>query len=140
MSNETIPFRGFYPLNCQNTKQKSQPNRNTLLFVLILFNCTEYTMSEIEALEREIVALRRQLEEKENALNELRSKEIRQVQQKLTKEEIGRYARQIILPEIGVKGQLALKNASVLVVGAGGLGILHFQFLILSQDSNQCIS
>jgi molybdopterin/thiamine biosynthesis adenylyltransferase/rhodanese-related sulfurtransferase len=33
-----------------------------------------------------------------------------------------RYDRQIILPEIGIEGQRKLNNASVLVVGAGGLG------------------
>ena len=33
-----------------------------------------------------------------------------------------RYARQLIMPEIGAEGQKKLKNASVLVVGAGGLG------------------
>jgi len=37
-------------------------------------------------------------------------------------EELERYARQITLPDIGGAGQLALKNAKVLVVGAGGLG------------------
>jgi adenylyltransferase/sulfurtransferase len=40
----------------------------------------------------------------------------------LTKAEIKRYNRHIILSEIGVKGQLKLKTAKVLVVGAGGLG------------------
>jgi molybdopterin/thiamine biosynthesis adenylyltransferase/rhodanese-related sulfurtransferase len=40
----------------------------------------------------------------------------------LTKEEITRYARQIVLPEVGVDGQRKLKSASVLIVGAGGLG------------------
>lgn len=40
----------------------------------------------------------------------------------LTNREIARYSRQIILPGVGVKGQKSLKNASVLVVGAGGLG------------------
>ncbi len=41
---------------------------------------------------------------------------------KLSKEEIERYARHIILPEIGGAGQQKLKMARVLVVGAGGLG------------------
>eukprot|EP00049_Salpingoeca_infusionum_P000638 m.41356 g.41356 ORF g.41356 m.41356 type:complete len:493 (-) comp10546_c0_seq1:226-1704(-) len=40
----------------------------------------------------------------------------------LSKAEIARYGRQMILPSLGFKGQLALANASVLVVGAGGLG------------------
>lgn len=33
-----------------------------------------------------------------------------------------RYARQVMLPEIGISGQQALAQASVLIVGAGGLG------------------
>lgn len=37
-------------------------------------------------------------------------------------EELKRYGRQLILPEIGLDGQKKLKDASVLVVGAGGLG------------------
>jgi adenylyltransferase/sulfurtransferase len=40
----------------------------------------------------------------------------------LTPDDRSRYARQLILPEIGEAGQAALKNAAVLVVGAGGLG------------------
>ena len=41
---------------------------------------------------------------------------------KLTNSDIMRYSRQLILPEIGVQGQLKLINTSVLIVGAGGLG------------------
>jgi adenylyltransferase/sulfurtransferase len=40
----------------------------------------------------------------------------------LTNDEIGRYSRHLILPEIGVLGQRKLKNAKVLLVGTGGLG------------------
>src|SRR5580700_11181398 len=40
----------------------------------------------------------------------------------LSKDEILRYSRHLIMPEVGMEGQLKLKNASVLLVGAGGLG------------------
>ncbi|HPZ96278.1 MAG TPA: ThiF family adenylyltransferase [Mycobacterium sp.] len=40
----------------------------------------------------------------------------------LTTAELARYGRQVILPELGDIGQRRLKNARVLVVGAGGLG------------------
>jgi molybdopterin/thiamine biosynthesis adenylyltransferase len=40
----------------------------------------------------------------------------------LTKDEVARYARHLVLPEIGGPGQQKLKRARVLVVGAGGLG------------------
>lgn len=40
----------------------------------------------------------------------------------LSKEEILRYSRHLILPEVGMEGQVKLKNAKVLMVGTGGLG------------------
>ena len=40
----------------------------------------------------------------------------------LSKDEILRYSRHLIMPEVGMEGQLKLKNASVLLVGTGGLG------------------
>src|SRR3989440_8075590 len=40
----------------------------------------------------------------------------------LTKEEVARYSRHLIIPDVGMEGQKRLKNAKVLVVGAGGLG------------------
>ncbi|THD76360.1 molybdopterin-synthase adenylyltransferase MoeB [Thalassobius vesicularis] len=42
--------------------------------------------------------------------------------QTFTETELNRYARHIVLREIGGKGQKRLKNARVLVIGAGGLG------------------
>ena len=41
---------------------------------------------------------------------------------KLTNEEISRYSRHLILPEVGLEGQQKLKAAKVLCVGTGGLG------------------
>jgi len=40
----------------------------------------------------------------------------------LTKAEVERYSRHLIIPDVGMTGQKRLKNAKVLVVGAGGLG------------------
>src|ERR1700749_3616199 len=41
---------------------------------------------------------------------------------KLSNEEISRYSRHLILPEVGMEGQQKLKAAKVLCVGTGGLG------------------
>ncbi|MGA7793045.1 MAG: molybdopterin-synthase adenylyltransferase MoeB [Candidatus Acidiferrales bacterium] len=41
---------------------------------------------------------------------------------KLSKDEIQRYSRHLIMPEVGMEGQLKLKRARVLTIGTGGLG------------------
>ena len=40
----------------------------------------------------------------------------------LSKEEVLRYSRHLIMPEVGMEGQLKLKQAKVLCIGTGGLG------------------
>ncbi len=40
----------------------------------------------------------------------------------LSNEELARYSRHILLPEVGIEGQLKLKQAKVVMIGAGGLG------------------
>lgn len=40
----------------------------------------------------------------------------------LTVDEVRRYSRHLIIPDVGMTGQKRLKNAKVLVIGAGGLG------------------
>jgi molybdopterin/thiamine biosynthesis adenylyltransferase/rhodanese-related sulfurtransferase len=47
----------------------------------------------------------------------------------LSHEEISRYSRHLVLSDVGVRGQKALKNASVLVIGAGGLGAPCLMYL-----------
>src|ERR1700760_4424582 len=47
----------------------------------------------------------------------------------LTADELERYARHIVLREVGGPGQQALKEASVLVIGAGGLGAPSLMYL-----------
>jgi len=43
--------------------------------------------------------------------------------------EIKRYSRHLILPEVGMVGQLKLKQSSALIIGAGGLGVPLTQYL-----------
>jgi sulfur-carrier protein adenylyltransferase/sulfurtransferase len=47
----------------------------------------------------------------------------------LSKEEIQRYSRHLIMPEVGMDGQLKLKAAKVLCIGTGGLGAPLGQYL-----------
>ena len=42
--------------------------------------------------------------------------------EELTHEQILRYSRHLLMPEVGLKGQIKLKNSSALVIGTGGLG------------------
>ena len=40
----------------------------------------------------------------------------------LSQQEVARYSRHLIMPEVGMEGQKRLKAASMLLIGAGGLG------------------
>jgi sulfur-carrier protein adenylyltransferase/sulfurtransferase len=54
-------------------------------------------------------------------MNILKQKSMEPLQE-LSNEELRRYNRHLILPEVGIEGQRKLKNARVLIVGTGGLG------------------
>ncbi len=51
---------------------------------------------------------------------------------KLTPQEIRRYEKQILLDHVGQGGQLKIRNAKVLIIGAGGLGTPVLQSLVAS--------
>ncbi|XP_032403997.1 adenylyltransferase and sulfurtransferase MOCS3 [Xiphophorus hellerii] len=99
---------------------------------------------------QEVCSLKAQLEEKEKEIAHLKNKlalleksnaSVLELQDKVTplnpltakpalsNEDIMRYSRQLLLPELGVKGQLNLSGASVLIVGCGGLGCPLAQYL-----------
>jgi len=52
----------------------------------------------------------------------IRTDTLQQQEVKLSKEEVQRYSRHLIMPEVGLEGQLKLKRARVLTIGTGGLG------------------
>jgi adenylyltransferase/sulfurtransferase len=52
----------------------------------------------------------------------IRTDLLTQQEVKLSKEEVRRYSRHLIMPEVGMEGQLKLKSARVLTIGTGGLG------------------
>jgi len=47
----------------------------------------------------------------------------------LSRDEVFRYSRHLIIPDVAMDGQLRLKNASVLLIGAGGLGSPNAMYL-----------
>ena len=52
----------------------------------------------------------------------------------LTVDEVRRYSRHLIIPDVGMDGQKRLKNAKVLCVGAGGLGSPALMYLAAIRD------
>ncbi|KAL4928763.1 Molybdopterin-synthase sulfurtransferase [Aspergillus undulatus] len=92
--------------------------------------------TEIAATETQLANLRRELHDAEEAARSNRSQnatdtttttttEVKKEGKSkwpLLSEEYRRYGRQMIVPQVGLQGQLKLRGAKVLIVGAGGLG------------------
>jgi len=79
-------------------------------------------VQRINELEKELKRLRLQQNARNRETLASKQSEVSNAGLPLELDEYIRYGRQMILPQIGLPGQLALKKASVLVVGAGGLG------------------
>ena len=86
---------------------------------------------ELKKKEAENEVLRQRLEKYENlstSIHSISSKDLQNFSlmtkdvSSLTHEEVARYSRQLILPELGPTGQKKLVASSVLIVGCGGLG------------------
>jgi adenylyltransferase/sulfurtransferase len=54
----------------------------------------------------------------------------------LTRAEVMRYSRHLIIPDVATAGQKRLKNARVLAVGAGGLGSPTLMYLAATSTSS----
>ncbi|KAJ2182519.1 hypothetical protein GGF45_000795 [Coemansia sp. RSA 551] len=82
--------------------------------------------SELFALEGEEQAVKDKTKAKDQAVSDKAAKvdtaEGNNAEDQLTNDEIRRFSRQLLMPEISVSGQLQLRNSRVLIVGTGGLG------------------
>src|SRR4029450_4227493 len=57
----------------------------------------------------------------------------------LSREEIARYSRHLIIPDLAMDGQKRLRSASVLLIGAGGLALIDFDVVDASNLQRQVI-
>ncbi|KKK26510.1 hypothetical protein ARAM_001004 [Aspergillus rambellii] len=120
----------------RGTKDLSSPSHATVFWFFLVHmedldnKCTSLR-SQIAATEAQLAGLKRELQDAEEAALKSRTQgpasavpDHRDLPRKwpLLGEEYRRYGRQMIVPQLGLQGQLKLRSAKVLIVGAGGLG------------------
>ncbi|KAJ1948347.1 hypothetical protein EC988_005212, partial [Linderina pennispora] len=93
---------------------------------------TSERIQEIKARLARLRAEELELESELVKLEGLSQREAAHVEKKdhLVPDDIRRYSRQLLVPEIGVQGQLKMQNAKVLIVGTGGLGSPCAMYLV----------
>jgi sulfur-carrier protein adenylyltransferase/sulfurtransferase len=85
---------------------------------IVVFLCIAKTILLCRAFQSRLLPSR----QRQLSLGGARSHQAPLRSSKLSNDEIRRYSRHLVLSDVGVKGQEVLKQASVLVIGAGGLG------------------
>ena len=118
-------------------EQSSQEQRTTRLHTMTDTE-EDVLTNRIRELEKELDSLRLQQNARRDQSGEEKASSFR-LPLPLALEEYVRYGRQMILPQIGLSGQLALKKSSVLVIGAGGLGCPVLLYLVAAGIGIQCI-
>jgi len=122
--------------NCENIQNNTKFDFESNNFVQF-YSCSP-TMSEVEKLKSQLQEKDREIERLRELLRQhtacadsgqpgvdefaWQTRQAVEYDGRLSKDDISRYSRQLLLSELGVKGQLALRRTSVLIVGCGGLG------------------
>ena len=117
-----------YIIFCNTIKFQSSAYLELFHSCLTTMTDVANLISQLQEKDKEILRLRELLSQRTTCTDSRDNESARQslkvpeVDGRLSRDDIARYSRQLILSELGVKGQVALGRTSVLIVGCGGLG------------------